>query len=252
MRMTQIVALHGFTGSGADFDATRCLLQKNTEWHAPDLPGHGKNADLRDCNLAKTLDLLTVYLEERKLHRPALLGYSMGGRIALHWALRKPELFSKLILVSASPGLASEKDRHHRRIADACWIQKLREEPRDAWIRSWTSQNVLKTQQHAPTEVLAPIRQRQIQADAEGWIAAMEGLGNGVLPSLWDVLAQMPLHVDLVAGASDEKFKSINTEMAKLLPSYSQTVIPDCGHSPHIENPERFATTLRECIERSA
>ena len=101
--MNTIVSLHGFTGEGADFEAIRAVLPSEARFNAPDLPGHGSRRhqrDLRDYSVEAHLALIT---EAATSPQVTLLGYSMGGRLALHWALAHPERVARLILNGASP-----------------------------------------------------------------------------------------------------------------------------------------------------
>ena len=117
--MKRLVALHGFTGRGDDYGRLAAELPDEFELVAPDWPGHGAKGGLRDKDayaLAAHLRLIDAAAGEGPVD---LLGYSMGGRIALHWALANPARVSRLILIGASPGLRSPSERGERTAADA-------------------------------------------------------------------------------------------------------------------------------------
>jgi len=126
--MATILACHGFTGEGADFEPLRAVLPTGHVLVAPDFPGHGSRRGLRapaDYSLAAHLATLDESI--RAVTEPVtLLGYSLGGRLALHWALANPGKFRQLILVGASPGLATEAERTERTYADAAVAKYLR------------------------------------------------------------------------------------------------------------------------------
>jgi pimeloyl-ACP methyl ester carboxylesterase len=126
--MATILACHGFTGEGADFGPLQSVLPPGHALLAPDFPGHGSRRSLRapsDYSLAAHLAILDE--SARNAAEPVtLLGYSMGGRLALHWALANPGKFRQLILVGASPGLATEAERAERTYADDAVAKYLR------------------------------------------------------------------------------------------------------------------------------
>ena len=116
MPPTSILALHGFTGRGSDWDLLRAALPGRT-WNAPDLPGHGPAPELPADWPAhrRAIEKACTALPEK----PVLTGYSMGGRLALRAALALPGKFSALVLIGASPGLETEAERAARRESDA-------------------------------------------------------------------------------------------------------------------------------------
>ena len=88
-----VLFLHGFMGSGADWTDAISALDKRFCCVTPDLPGHGGSVGLRpeDYTIEGATRTLLDLLDELEIERPALVGYSMGGRLALYLALRHPE-----------------------------------------------------------------------------------------------------------------------------------------------------------------
>src|SRR5690606_15918697 len=103
-----LVLLHGFTGRAAVWRPLLPELARRRRVVAVDLLGQG-----RTRMEAQAEDLLAI-LDRMGLERVDLLGYSMGGRVALHLALHVPERLGALVLESASPGLASAQERAAR------------------------------------------------------------------------------------------------------------------------------------------
>ena len=138
--MNTIVALHGFTGESADFGLIRACLPAERTLHAPDLPGHGAlrhRRDFRDYSLEAHLELITQAATSPQI---TLLGYSLGGRLALHWAVAHPERVARLVLIGASPGLATASEREERRLADATLADFIRTRGLDAFFKYWHNQ----------------------------------------------------------------------------------------------------------------
>ncbi|MEY4306784.1 MAG: hypothetical protein RJA95_152 [Verrucomicrobiota bacterium] len=243
--MLPIVALHGFTGQGADFDPLRAQLSPDTALTAPDLPGHGSRRhqrQLADYSLPAHLEIVS---QAATAPQVTLLGYSMGGRLALHWALAHPERVHRLILVGASPGLATPAERDERRHGDATLADFIRTRGLDAFFKYWHNQTFFQPMLRLPKERLEPILARRAQNDPEGLALSLENVGTGTLPSLWPRLKEIRFPVDLVVGEHDVKFTRLALEMGAHLPKARHSVIEGAGHAVHLEKPGDLAMLLQ-------
>ncbi|MEY4403172.1 MAG: 2-succinyl-6-hydroxy-2,4-cyclohexadiene-carboxylate synthase [Verrucomicrobiota bacterium] len=242
-----LLACHGFTGEGADFDALRAVLPTGVELRAPDFPGHGSRHSLRassDYTLAAHLRILDEAVQGAP-EPVTLLGYSMGGRIALHWALANPGKFRQLILVGASPGLAAEAERSERTYADAAVAHYLRAQGLQAFYKYWHNQPFFRTLLALPKTQLEPILARRHANDPEGLALSLEHVGTGRLPSVWERLPELTGPVDLVTGEHDPKFTEIARRMGERLPKARLSVLEGCGHAVHLERPSDLVQVLR-------
>lgn len=244
-----IFALHGFTGSGFDFQHLNQEFSQPRIDMAPDLPGHGTRGGDRHIDLDSTLDWLRHEHDRNSKPPSILLGYSMGGRIALNWVLQDHDRFQALVLISTSSGLEASARRQERNLADAAWIQRLHGLKRSAWLDSWNKQAVFQTPRPMNPAIQDTIRQHQLQADPEGWAAAMKGLGTGVLPYLGNDLDQIKVPTLLITGEYDTKFHSIAIAMKKALPQAQHCIISDAGHRPHLEQAKVTAATISQFAE---
>lgn len=243
--MNQVVALHGFTGQGADFDPLRASLSPQTSLVSPDLPGHGSKRlqkDLPDYSLPAHLSLIS---EAATAPQITLLGYSMGGRLALHWAIAYPERIRRLILIGASPGLATPEERDERRLGDATLAEFIRTRGLEAFFKYWHNQTFFQPLLSLPKERLDPILARRAQNDPEGLAMSLENVGTGALPSLWHRLKEIRFPVDLVSGEHDVKFTRIAHEMGAHLPKARHSLIEGAGHAVHLEKPSDLAMLLQ-------
>ena len=233
----QLVLLHGFTQTGAAWDGMRDALPADrVVVAAPDLRGHGTAARRRPVDLeAQLADLDAV------VSHGVLAGYSMGGRVALAYALRRPGRVRRLVLVGASPGLADPGERAARRAADEALALRIETCGVAAFAQEWAALPLFAGQ---PPEVVAAARAQRLGQDASGLAAALRGLGTGALPSLWDRLGQLRIPVTLVVGERDAKFREIAERMAALLPEARLTLVEGAGHAVHLEAPERLAAEL--------
>lgn len=242
--MNTIVALHGFTGESADFGPLREHLAAGVTLHAPDFPGHGARRhqrSLRDYSIEAHLELIT---EAATTPQITLLGYSLGGRLALHWAVAHPERVARLILIGASPGLATGEEREERRLADATLADFIRTRGLDAFFKYWHNQTFFQPLLKLPSDRLNPILARRHRNDPEGLALSLDNVGTGTLPSLWPRLKELRCTVDLVTGEHDEKFTRLAREMGAHLPKARLSVIENTGHAVHLERPEDVAMLL--------
>lgn len=245
--MPTLLACHGFTGSGADFAPLGETLPSAYKLIAPDFPGHGSRRGLRaskDYTLAAHLAILDAAVAE--VSEPiTLLGYSLGGRLALHWALANPPKIRQLILVSASPGLTTETERNERAFADQAAATYLRTQGLAAFYKYWFNQPFFRSLLALPVERLGPIMERRQQNDPEGLALSLEHVGTGALPSLWDRLGELRGPVDLVVGEHDPKFQGIARQMGATMPKARLSTLSGAGHAVHLEQPSDLAMVLR-------
>lgn len=243
-----VLLLHGFLGSAADFAPTMAALVPAFRCIAVDLPGHGGTVaqDAADFTMEGTAAALLGWLSQAGVGRPHLVGYSMGGRLALHLAATARSRFATVVAVSASPGLADPEERAARRQSDAALAQRLRTEPLGRFLADWYAQPLFAPLAADPAR-LAEMLARRAAQDPEGLARSLEGIGTGAMAPLWGALPDLPGPVHALAGARDAKFAAIAARMADA-PGISARLIPDAGHAPHLEQPARFVQTLRDVL----
>lgn len=108
-----LVFLHGALGSASHWQAIKTLLEDDYTVYTPDFPGHGQSALSAPYQIINLVDYLDAYLEEHQLHEPFVVGYSMGGYVAMMALLRQEAKFSKLVCLATkmrwSPAIAEEE-----------------------------------------------------------------------------------------------------------------------------------------------
>jgi 2-succinyl-6-hydroxy-2,4-cyclohexadiene-1-carboxylate synthase len=229
-----LVLLHGFTQTGRSWRPVRHALAARYRAVAPDLPGHGDFAGRRPASFAAT----DAYVRVLGGDRFTLVGYSMGGRIALHAALALGDRVERLILVGASPGLADPAERSRRAAEDAGLADRIEAIGLEAFVREWAAQPLFAGMPRGVAEAATADRMRNTAA---GLAAALRGLGTGVMPSLWERLGELKQPVELVVGERDEKFRAIAERMAAGLPQARVHVVAGMGHAVQVEAPEAVA-----------
>ncbi len=186
---------------------------------------------------AFTLDAALERIDARAAGEYDLVGYSMGGRIALHQALRAGNRVRRLVLESASPGLATKEEREARRWADGELAARILDDGVEAFVSAWERLPLFDTQRGLPNGVRSRHREGRLANDAASLAAALVGLGTGSLPSLWDRLGEVGAEVLVLVGEHDDKFVEIGRKMADRLPRAQLEVVEGAGHTVHLERP---------------
>ena len=236
-----VVLLHGFTHTGASWDPVVAALGESYRAFAPDIRGHGSASDREPVALDGVIEDVAGLAPARF----TLVGYSMGGRLALHAALApalKPRI-DRLVLIGASPGIADPVERQTRRADDDVLADQVEGMTIEQFAERWAQTPVLAGQ---PPAVAAAVHADRLRSTPTGLARALRGLGTGALPSLWERLPEVRAPATLIAGERDEKFRAIATEMARELRDARVAVIPDAGHAVHLEAPAPVAAVIRQ------
>jgi len=246
-----IVFLHGFMGSTETWGKITGQLEGKYRTIAVDLTGHGKSAvqeDVARYAMEEQVADLEALFTEMELSRFVLVGYSMGGRIALAYTIKHPKRVATLVLESASPGLKVESERMARKEADWKLSEKIISEGVSSFIALWEELPLFATQKKLPVEIQNAVRKERLSQQPMGLANSLLGIGTGSQPSYWDALESIKLPVLLITGEIDAKFVNIAREMMKKFPKVSHKTIKEVGHAIHVEKPTLFATIVDEHI----
>ncbi|MHC1746000.1 MAG: 2-succinyl-6-hydroxy-2,4-cyclohexadiene-1-carboxylate synthase [Negativicutes bacterium] len=246
-----LVLLHGFTGSTRSWQWIVPLLRDRCQVILLDLIGHGRSQAPADLNRYSmdyaAKDLLSVF-DHLKLKKINLLGYSMGGRCALYFAVRFPERVQTLILESSSPGIEDRLAREARRKADEALAAFIDEQGLEAFVNRWSNLDLFATQQQLPEWIKNEVRFQRLQNKPQGLANSLRGMGTGVQQSLWDRLEQLDIPTLLLVGKTDAKFRQIGVSMHEMMPNSTLQVIPDAGHAIHLERPVQFTNAVKNFL----
>jgi 2-succinyl-6-hydroxy-2,4-cyclohexadiene-1-carboxylate synthase len=233
--MARLVLLHGFTQTGRSFDPlVPALAAAFDEVSAPDLPGHGP-APVAPTGLEAAADHAAA-----AGGRATYLGYSLGGRVALHLALARPELVERLVLVSTTAGLDDPAERAARRAADDALARSLEAEGLDAFLDRWMAQPLFAGLPAGAAGVDA-----RRENTAAGLAGALRSLGLGAQAALWERLAELAMPVLVMAGEHDDRYRRLASRLvAAIGPNATLRIVPGAGHACHLERPAAFLNAL--------
>lgn len=241
------LCLHGFTGDGLDFDvffSSAPQLPDTVAWWSLDLMGHGATSSPSDaaayvCESAmRHLDTVIDELTGHGKRRLILVGYSMGGRLALQWAVRHPRRLHRLVLISASPGIEEEDARASRRQHDEQLCARIISQGVPAFLNFWQDQPLLRSQRSIAPRYHAQMLARRITLRARGLVGSLRGFGAGVMPSVWSTLETLEVPTLCVSGALDHKYRDVCERVASRMPVCIHRCVQGVGHSPHLEAPD--------------
>lgn len=233
----RIVLAHGFTQNGRCWGRFGELLARRHEVVTPDAPGHGACDPSHD-----TADLDAAGRLLARAGGPAVyIGYSMGGRTALHTALdpATAPLVQALVLIGATPGLEDEAERAARRAADEALADSLLADSLlagglEAFLRRWLALPLFAGL--PPEDAMLPER---LTNRPEGLAASLRHCGTGTQRPRWSELGRITCPVLVLAGERDEKFGAIGRRMAAAIGSSARfEQVPGAGHAAHAERPE--------------
>jgi 2-succinyl-6-hydroxy-2,4-cyclohexadiene-1-carboxylate synthase len=245
-----LLLLHGFTGSVETWKpfvsqwAHRQLVMV-------DIIGHGLTGspdDVKRYEIEYVAADLDAVLQHLGIKTTNVLGYSMGGRLALTFAILYPHRVKKLILESSSPGLKTEKERMARQESDEALALEIEKYGVKQFVEKWENISLFASQKRLPEKVQARIRAERLRNNEKGLANSLRGMGTGKQPSWWERLSEVTMPTLLICGERDEKFCRIASEMSQLMPNAVVSQISDSGHAIHVEQPEIFAKIVDEFI----
>tara|TARA_R110002073_G_scaffold336372_1_gene532612 strand:+ start:29965 stop:30669 length:705 start_codon:yes stop_codon:yes gene_type:complete len=230
------VALHGFTATPA--------MWRSVGIEGPAILGHGPQAQAHgDETFATEVSRLTALLPKEPVH---LVGYSLGARLSLAIAIAHPNRIRSLSLIGVNPGIEDSALREQRVASDATWSKVLRGQGLAAFVDKWESLPLWETQSRMPSARKDALRAERMSHNPEQLARAMDALGTGSMPPMWDALATLAVPVQIIVGALDSKYTVIGTRISQMLSNASLHLIEGSGHNPVFEDPQSVRNVINE------
>jgi len=259
-----LVLLHGFTGDGSTMQCLAERLEIDTDVVLLDLVGHGRSS-VPDDERAYSVDAMAAHVaavgeecasgsmavnaasggEECASGSFHLVGYSMGGRVALALACRHPDLLRSLTVIGASAGLSTEAERAERRESDQKLAESIEQDGLEAFVDRWMANPLFATQARLGAGFLAASRAQRMRNSAAGLARSLRAAGTGVMTPLHDDLESCAVPTVFIVGAQDPKFTRVAVGLAARMPNAATAVVDDAGHAAHLEQPDAVAAVIR-------
>ena len=246
-----VFLLHGFTGSSADWRPVIPFLNKRFNYYLIDLVGHGRSDSPKNLiyyhtdSLINQLREIILSLSNDKI---ILAGYSLGGRVALNYAIKYNSSLRGLILESSSGGIRESRLREERIVQDEKLAAFIDTDPIEKFIDYWMNIDLFNTQRRFSSEKLAKIREVKIKNNRTGLANMLRGFGTGRMEPVYDMIHKVKLKTLLISGELDSKFTDINNEQVKLFPNAAHANIKNAGHNTHLEEPHRFVEVVNNYL----
>ena len=243
---TPVLLLHGFTGTGRGWDQlARRLRAAGYRTVAPDLLGHGRSDappdPVRHDVARQAADLATV-LATLDAVPAVVIGYSLGGRVALRLALDRPHVVRSLVLIGAGAGTADDRTRARRRAEEAALAEAIEREGIVAFVDRWEALPLFATEAALPDRVRAARRDERLSQRPDGLAASLRGAGQGAQQPLHARLATLRVPTLLVVGERDAAARARAEAIVVAAPRGVARIVvePGAGHAVHLEREARF------------
>lgn len=251
-----VVVLHGFTGSAQAMEPLTHSLATGLGARVicPDLIGHGRSEAPDDLDLyrveamAGQVAAVAVALGCDPFH---LVGYSMGGRVALTVGCTEPQRLRSLALIGASAGIADPEQRHSRARADAARAHRITSDFA-AFVDEWMADPLFSGQAALGEAHLRAARDQRLASSPAGLARSLLAGGTGSMVPLHSRLNGCDPPTLVLAGAHDTKFCQIAEQLAAALPRAVVARIDGAGHAAHIEQPAATAAAITGFIASTA
>ena len=245
-----VVFLHGFLGTSDDWEEVAEILANEYYCVLPNLPGYEDRSSSRALSSFHALiEELHAFLQIQALPNVTLVGYSLGGRLALALASEYPGSCSKLVLESASPGIADDETRALRAEADRKKAAQIEGGSMQDFLEEWYSLSVFSSLIEKP-DLRAKLISKRLQNDPRSASWALSTFGPSAQKSYWNALSDVSCPTLLLTGSEDTKFCATATEMSKRLPQAECAIIEGAGHTVHLEQPGIVGERIRDFLER--
>ena len=175
-----------------------------------------------------------------------LVGYSLGGRLALRAALRSPESVRALVLVGSTAGIEEGPLRVARAEADeklASWMEAM---PIEDIVGLWERQPLFADQPDALVDEQRPGR---LSHDPRSLALLLRTAGQGVLEPVWHELRSLELPLLAIAGARDDGYTRAAKRIGSTAPKGRVAIVENAGHAPHLQRPDEVAALIAEFLD---
>ncbi|MEX2456467.1 MAG: 2-succinyl-6-hydroxy-2,4-cyclohexadiene-1-carboxylate synthase [Balneolaceae bacterium] len=243
-----LILFHGFMGSGKAFSGLIDPLSEICNPVTIDLKGHGKTTakpSAKEFDTSEQIKELHSVIDRLQLPKFFLYGYSMGGRLALQFALENPSSIKGMILESTHCGISDLEERKKRMETDEKRAQEI-ERHFDKFLSNWTKLPLFQGGSNASSDYLNILKQQNPSLMA----SSLRGFGAGKMPAVCDQLSTFNFPVGLIAGKNDQKYVEKMTEMAQLCQQSELEIIDNAAHRVHVDQPEKLTQFLKHFIQK--
>jgi 2-succinyl-6-hydroxy-2,4-cyclohexadiene-1-carboxylate synthase len=232
--METVTCLHGFSQRGDSWDEVRALVPGRRRWLTP---------DLRATTLAEAEAELLGLWARTGVDRSHLVGYSQGGRVALHVAAGHPHRVRTLTTIGGHAGLEGPA-RARRAQSDRALADRLEREGIDWFAAHWAALPLFAGLARRGPAFLDRLDAARRRNDPARLAATLRGMGAGATEPFWHRLGRIQAPTLTVAGADDERYVAFAHRLAEAIPCARAVIVQGASHAVHLERPAKFSALL--------
>ena len=236
-----LLVLHGFLGMSDNWRTMGKQWAAHFEVHLIDLRNHGRSFHSDTFSYADMAADLTAYCDHHQLQQVVVLGHSMGGKLAMHYATSNPEQVEKLIVADIAP---KAYPPHHDHILEGLMVlhthppesrsdadQRLSQFVTDQGTRLFLLKNLYRTPDGFALRLNTPV----LQSLVGQVMVASDAIYSGST-------------LFLAGEKSDYILPQDHAQIASKFPQAIIKTIPKSGHWLHAENPIAFAAEVADFL----
>lgn len=247
-RPTPLILLHGFMQDSRVWELVMESLAQDRPVYALDFAGFGRSdtpAGTLPYRVEETVagirDL--VDLVAGPGGRAHVLGYSMGGRMALSFVHAHADCVASLVLESAGMGADTPEARAAVNARDAAWVERLRTCSIEKFVDYWEGLPLFAGQAGMDPALRAALRRIRLSCDVDVLSRCIQGAGQHAMPYFAEAVRNFRMPILYVAGVRDEKYTKVALRLAARGDAVCSLLA--CGHSVHLEQPASFVDHVR-------
>ncbi|MFV3408136.1 alpha/beta fold hydrolase [Bdellovibrio bacteriovorus] len=254
MERVNLFFLHGFLGRPTDWALVKAHLPQ-TEGLRIFTPDYFKELSLGPTHSFETW--AENFVRWVEIHgggsaaRNVLVGYSLGGRLALHALEKKPALFYKVMLVSTNPGFNDmhesfdpiSEERRQRWMNDSYWAEEFLKAPWDMVLRNWNAQPVFGGAEAEPSRSEKEYSREALSLALTQWSLAQQKNMRGLLEKQIQKLIWM-------VGERDEKFLEMSRRLTEEVPGFHFETVPSSSHRVLFDSPKELGERIRQLLQK--
>lgn len=242
------VFLHGFLGSGRIFPEIFDRFRPDISFriYAPDLPYHGKSADIRPIDEEEWISEFDKWVQQN-FDEPILLhGYSMGGRLALAYAAKHPDRLKGVFFESTRFGFRNQQSelKHDRLEEDKAHAKKIRNDFK-GFLEEWKSKRLfIGTHTHPYTKGI--LDEIQASQKAEAMAQALVSFSTANMKDIRKVIMGMDMPAAILLGSEDHQYRNHAQELVIFFGDADFHIVEGAKHRVHIDQPDGWAQKVIE------
>jgi len=244
-----LVCLHGFSEDISTWDLF-CL--EGYQLVLIDLIGHGKSDKPKYKKYYRLQTIqkhLHILIHQLGFDKYSILGYSMGGRIALAYALTYLKEVEMLILESTTYGECGWISRMKRRSQDIMLAMKIKCNGIDWFNTYWGDLQIFQSQKMLSVKKQVEIKNRRLRNVPFALANTLLENSQGKVPCLKNQIKVLPMPILYISGEIDEKYTQMGADFQKRNLNIEHKIINQAGHNTHIEDNQAFINIIEKHVK---